>query len=299
MNNATLSTAAMFLAALVLSCAIGGAQEITIEGFAPPGITSGLVLLEYRRIWNTLAPSRPTDKHALRVTYFSKRAEHHTYSLPEWGGGGAVGTGHIVVALDAEPFLYNDFARITIHELVHIAINRACTNAEVPRWFHEGVAMALSGDVTFTEQLATSRAILTGSLLLLSSIDSVNSFGRARAELAYAQSHQAVLFLVETYGIEVVQEILAAAQESGSFWAGVRESLQLSQVEIESMVRAYLVRKFRLAFFFADTYLFWAAIVVLFLAAYVVTVVRNRRKAALMAQQEALDEQGGAGSGPA
>lgn len=260
--------------------------RLVLEGFVPPSVTADAVLFEYRRLSNLLYPGLPPDTAPLTITFFNEKdSRNNTYSLPEWGGGGAVGKDHIVVALDAEPFLYTDFMQITAHELVHIIINRRC-EPPIPRWFHEGVAMALSGEVTFTEQSVISQAILAGRLLMLDDIDSVNSFGRFRARLAYAQSHQAVRFLIDNYGMEVIGEILSNAHAAGSFRGGVRETLQLSENELESMIRQYLIRNFRLAFFIADTYLIWIAILVLFLTGYTATVVRNRKKAALMVEQE-------------
>jgi hypothetical protein len=256
------------------------------EGFVPPGISPASATFEYRRIYNALSTDSTVDTTALTVTFFFKKGfPAHRYSLPEWGGGGAVGADKIVVALDPEPFFYTDFFQITTHELVHIAISRLCPYL-IPRWFHEGAAMLLSGEAGFAEQSVLSRAILSGSLLSLSSIDSVNSFSHFKAQLAYAQSHQAILFLVDTYGIEVLKEILANTAETGSFAEGLRETLQISQNEIEAMTRARLIRRFRLLFFVADTYLFWVLGAFLFIAAYMVTKKRNRRKAELMEIQE-------------
>ena len=274
--------------ALLLPIAAAFSQNIQLEGFVPQGITAPMASYEYKRIHSALSLDKKRSRAPITITYFTKHGIRPTYySLPEWGGGGAIGRDQIIVALDAKPFLYADFAQITVHELVHIAINRICTTTVVPRWFHEGVAMALSGDITFQEQVVLSRAILTGSLISLSSIDSVNSFGRYRAQLAYAQSHQAVKFLINMYGIEALQEILHEANKSASFSKGVTETLQLSQHEIESYARAYLARTFRLAFFVADTYLIWVIALILFIAGYIATRIRNRKKLALMEAQEA------------
>ena len=56
--------------------------------------------------------------------------------------------------------------------------------------------------------------------------------------------------------------------------------------EIDALAVAYLTRKYRLAFFFGDTYLFWVLAMLLFIAGYIATVIRNRRKAARMAMEE-------------
>ena len=50
------------------------------------------------------------------------------------------------------------------HELAHIAINRICDTVKIPRFFHEGVAMSLSGSITIDEQLTLSIALLNHNL---------------------------------------------------------------------------------------------------------------------------------------
>ena len=128
-----------FVAIAVLCVSTAWAQTVTLEGFVPHGITAALASHEYRRIWITLAAAQRPERSPVQIQFLSKKDIHATYLLPEWGGGGAIGRNHIVVALDGEPFFHNDYMQTTVHELTHIVINRICTTTIVPRWFHEGV----------------------------------------------------------------------------------------------------------------------------------------------------------------
>jgi len=67
-----------------------------------------------------------------------------------------------------------DAGRVTVHELVHIVLARAYGSVPVPRWFHEGLAMTLSGELLFEEQVVISRALFTHQLLPFDTIEKVN-----------------------------------------------------------------------------------------------------------------------------
>lgn len=264
---------------LVLVAAVGARGEVVMQGFVPPGMSAAFVQYEYERIWQVLAPHKPVDPTPVTVCYFTKKAtDGEAYALPEWGGGGAIGSNRIVVAMDAVPAMELDLAQITVHELAHVVLNRICGKTRIPRWFHEGIAMTLSCDAGLQEQFAVSRAILTGGLLPLASIDSVNTFGRARAQLAYGQSRGAYLFLVETYGMESVTEIIAAAADQGSFATGVEAALGLSLQELNRLANAYVSKRYGGFLWLADTHVFWVCLSILFVAGFLVTKARRRKQ---------------------
>jgi hypothetical protein len=261
--------------------------QITLEGPVPPEIKLRAITSEYYRIYRTVAPRQTPDKSPLKIVYYSKtQGNSNPFSLPEWGGGGAIGRDLIVVPVDFKPFLEQSFSQITVHELVHIVLSRAYPGLIIPRWFHEGVAMTLAGELSLQENVGVSKAIFTGSLMPLASIDSVNVFGGNRADLAYSQAHLSVLFLVDQYGIDVLPEILNAARRTKIFWTGLNAALGISPQEFDAMLMKYLTSRYQFVFIFADTYVYWLAIVALFIVAFIVTGARNRKRAAAMEEAE-------------
>lgn len=286
----------MFLIVFAAAILLPARGFVELRGFVPRGVSEELVAYEYKRIHRLLAPDERVDTSPLVVTYFTRKGTaHEQYSLPEWGGGGAIGTDRIVVAVDVTPLLDQDFVQTTIHELAHIVINRVAGKTPVPRWFHEGVAMMVSRDVSFREHTVISRAIFAGALMPLSSIDSVNRFGAHRARLAYAQSRQAVRFLVETYGVESLGMILREARRGGSFERAFQEVLGITPGELNRLVRRFVTQRYGPVFWLADTYVLWLAILALALVAYAAAMVRKRRRAAAMEEEERGDEGEGAG----
>jgi hypothetical protein len=281
----------LFVLFLIIITSLAAADQLQFEGIIPPGVDKGVMTAEYFRIYRAVAPRQRPDPRPLRIVYYSEKSEENFDNvLPEWGGGGAIGSSLIVVPTAFKPFLDQSFSQVTRHELVHAVLNRAYPSVDIPRWFHEGVAMTLSGELGFQENVVVSKAIFTGRLMQLSSIDSVNNFGRNRADLAYSQSHLAVLFLIDQYGMDVIQEILILARKTGSFWGGLHAALSLTPYEFEGLYRKDISSRFQLAFVFADYYAFWIAIVALFLVAFGVTIVRRRKKLAQMEKEENEDE---------
>ncbi len=272
---------------LIFAALVAGAQPLHFEGVVPPDVDMAAMNTEYYRIYRIVAPRKRPDRTPLRIVYFSHGSpENFDRALPEWGGGGTIGGNLIVIPTSAKPFMEQSFAQVTRHELVHAVLARAYPSLYIPRWFHEGLAMTLSGEISLQENVDISKAIFTNRLMPLSSIDSVNDFGRNRADLAYSQSHLAVLFLIGHYGIDVIPGILGSAERTGSFWNGVSAELSLDPAEFELLARKDLTARYEFVFLFADSYAFWIAVVVLFLIAFAVTAVRKQQKLALMAQEE-------------
>jgi hypothetical protein len=284
----------------ILLYTAGICAQISIIGFPPGGISAATMNYEYRRLFTILAPGRQTDMAPLTIEYFFRQkllAQGDT--LPEWGGGGAIGGHAIIIPLDAAPFLQQNFYQITLHELTHSIINRLCPGQAVPRWFHEGVAMICSGEVTFQEQVIISQAILFQRLMPLAAIDSVNSFGKMRAELAYCQSRQALLTLIDTWGMDAVREVLHQTRQQNDFWQAVDTVMAITPQEFEQHTRSDIAKRFNAISFLSDSYL-WIGIVFLFLTGVVVTRIRNIRKARLLDEADSLDaKSGGAGLEPA
>jgi hypothetical protein len=267
------------------------ADQLQFEGAIPADVNTAAMTAEYYRIYRMVAPRQRPDPAPLRIVYYTKKSdENFDNVLPEWGGGGAIGGNLIVVPTAFKPFLEQSFNQVTRHELVHAVLARAYPGVAIPRWFHEGVAMTLSGELGFQENVVVSAAIFTGSLMSLASIDSVNSFGRNRADLAYCQSHLAVLFLIDQFGMEVVPDLLIMARKTGSFWNGIHAALSLSPPEFEGFYRKDISSRYQLAFVFADYYVFWVAIALLFLVAAGVAIVRKQKKLAQMARDEKAED---------
>ena len=268
------------------------AATVRVEGeFTGSEMPAEFLESQYDSIYRLILPGKNPDTATITAIFYSEKRRGDNFRLPEWGGGGCLGKDTIVVRVDPNPFLNQDFFRISVHELVHCILERAYPGIAIPRWMHEGLAMMLSGEVSVDEHLVVSKAIVTHSLLPLDAIDSVNLFPRVRADLAYAQSHLALAFLVKTYSMGSLVEILQATRSNGNIWAGIDTVIGLSQKEFETLYRSYLTERYRLVFLVADTYLFWLALALFAIVGILLSVLRRRTKLARMMREEKEEEE--------
>lgn len=281
------------------------AVELRLSGYIPYNFDTTYISREYDRISKVVGLVDTAGEPEPLSIFFYKRSEQRLTGirLPEWGGGGVLGRDSIVLPVDRPSAFYaSDRERILVHELVHIALIRAYGHLRLPRWFHEGLAMSLSGEFTFEEQLYLSRAIIFQSLLPLDSLEHLNRLGHTRATVAYAEAHFAVQLLITTYGIDFVADLLQAAKRTRTFDEVLSSVVGLRRQEFEQLVHAEMVKRYRFLFIVADTSLFWIGIFILAVVAFVVTRVRNHRRKRIMVLEEdavalsAADE-GTAGSG--
>jgi hypothetical protein len=274
---------------LVITAVLPAMCQLNFYGNIPAGINKLDMAAQYSRIYRLIAPQKKPDRSPLKIIYYSQNSKPQaSTALPEWGGGGAIGGNLIIIPTDVKPFLRQDFSQITVHELVHAVICRAYPDVNVPRWFNEGTAMLLSGELSFEETAILSRAVFMSRLLSLDKIDSVNNYGRAMAELAYSQSHAALLCLVSQYGMEIISDCLKAAQKKKDFYIGIQSVAGLSKTDVEDLIRNNISSKYRLALLFSDSSTWWVIISLLFITGFIITVRRNRRRADEMKKQESL-----------
>ena len=258
----------------------------------PPQLDTLSLTGEYKRIRTLLDPSAVDDTVPIIIRFYSHSKEKILgVRLPEWGGGGAIGKDSIIIPVDRNYAFYNtDFRGIAVHELVHIALARSYGHLRVPRWFHEGLAMALSGELSFDETVILSRAILANSLMPLDSIERLNRFDTWKARLAYCQSHFAVSFLIDTYGYDLLPELLQVSQRRRSFQDACVEVFGLRTSEFEYLLHKEMQSRYKFLFLIADYSLFWILLAFLTIAAFIVTFFRNRSRGKRMEQQDEIEQ---------
>jgi hypothetical protein len=260
-----------------------------LEGRVPQGLSTAFLTGNYVRIWRAIAPDTAVDRSCITVIYYSRSDERKLgVRLPEWGGGGAIGRDTIIVPTDRFPLADMDIGRVTVHELVHIALERAYGRVRIPRWFHEGLAMTLSGELSFEEQTALSRAVFSKRLLALDSIERVNRFNVSGAMLAYSESHLAVAFMIDKYSIDGIPELLDSVRALGRFDSALYKVFGFTAQEYDRTVQNYIVDKYQFVFLMGDTYLFWVPGALLVVAGFFAIKIRNRRRKREMEEEEKM-----------
>ncbi|RMH23209.1 MAG: hypothetical protein D6696_01310 [Acidobacteria bacterium] len=131
---------------------------------------------------------------------------------PSWGVGYAFGAAGLVVLMPSRVPGYpdQDLESVLLHEVAHVLIARAARRRPIPRWFDEGVAMAVSRHGLADRTHLIFATIGRGSLHL-ADLDAVFPRGSRAAARAYALSGAVVRWLIEEHGEDVVARILAGA----------------------------------------------------------------------------------------
>ncbi|KMQ49976.1 hypothetical protein CHISP_3122 [Chitinispirillum alkaliphilum] len=266
-----------------------GKSFIRFEGEIPASINKDHLEREYIRIWNRLSPDTEIDTGNLYIIFYHHQAgKQYGVRLPEWGGGGAIGTDSIIIPVNRRRVIGENYNQTAVHELVHIVVNRAFGTVYVPRWLHEGLAMVLSGEIPSEGQLLLSRAVWSGKIFSLDTIEYVNRFNASGAMLAYATSHAAVLYLIETYGMCGIVELLDNARGRRSFPSALENIYGVGPDKLNEEIREHIIKSYRLKILSDERYIF-ALIGILALLAIIVSRFRYRRRLREMAEIESRE----------
>jgi hypothetical protein len=264
------------------------ATRLQFEGYVPHSLDTTFLSREFMRIGKLVGLDIKKDSLPVVILFYRVSEERKSgIRLPEWGGGGALGADSIVLPVDKPSAFYqSDIEKIILHEMVHITLERAYGHLRIPRWFHEGVAMTLSGDISFEQQLQLSRAIILRALVPLDSMEFLNRFSRWRAEVAYSQCQFAVQFLITTYGMDLIPELLLESRKTRRFERACVTVFGLTVPELQKLLDKEMSSKYRILFVIGDYSFVWGGILVLAVVAFVVTVIRKKRKMRIMEEEE-------------
>ncbi len=116
--------------------------------------------------------------------------------MPVWVSGVAhPPRGEIAISLHDPDGSRSELDTLLRHELVHVALYRATNGAELPRWFHEGVAESLANEVSLMRAEALAGAVFGSGVPPIDRLE-VEFRGDARqASVAYAAARDFATWL--------------------------------------------------------------------------------------------------------
>jgi hypothetical protein len=149
---------------------------------------------------------------------------------PGWAAALAFPEQHLVV-LEAREWLSPAGDLTLRHELTHAAL--AELGGPWPRWFHEGLAMRLSGETLVVSQYAALfRGVTQDRLFHFEDLARGWPDQPADVEIAYAQSASFVGFLVDRHGPARLSELLAYVQKGDPFETAFGKAMH-SSLDVE------------------------------------------------------------------
>lgn len=220
--------------------------------------------------------------------------EFDQYSLfhpPDWGAAVAVPALNRIVlkspkiAPGGQPL-----EEIVTHELAHLYLYRLAGRAHLPRWIDEGFASWQSGEWSYGQSLVLARANLSNSLIPLEEIDEVLKFRPAKAALAYAQSHLAVQYFVDSYGkgafVELAHGLGKSRRPDSVFFA----ILGIDRQGYEAEYLAYLKKHYNWVAILSDFTVLWIFLAFLLILAFILYWRRKRKILKAWQKKESFEQ---------
>lgn len=198
-------------------------------------------------------------------------------SLPDWANAVAVPGKNLMILKSPRWDTGENHPEVSaVHELTHLLLHQVVKRHPIPRWLDEGLAIYYSNDQQYISASHLSRAILTRSIIPLGQIDDVLSFQMLKAQLAYEESYTAARFLVETYGTQVLRNILADLARGKTLDTAMTENLGSNLKAFEADWLVFIQKNYRWTFIDSIN-LIWLLVPFLFLLGYLLVKIRNRR----------------------
>jgi hypothetical protein len=209
--------------------------------------------------------------------------------VPDWGIGCAIPSRNAIILKSPLHFNYHrPLSELVTHELAHIFLGNLAKGVALPRWLDEGFAMHQSREWQIGQDVFVARAVLTGSLLRLSEIESVNAFREKKAQLAYTESFLAVSYLAGEYGEGVIKELVDHLSSGISIDLAFLKTIGSNYLTFQLEFEAHIKNKYNWISFFGDTFLLWVGLAFLIVFLY---LVKKRYTKKTLKEWE-LEEQG-------
>jgi len=197
---------------------------------------------------------------------------------PDWGIGVAIPQhGRIIILSPVNEHYGMPFEEVLLHELAHLALWQRTAGNRLPRFLDEGLAMMFAHEWRLEDEITLAKAKLGQSFLTLQEIDYVNFLNPAQAQIAYAQSFQAVKYIFDTFGKQTFWSLMDGFRAGKDRNLVFREVLGTDLAGFDKMVAAYLNSHYHWFMIFTDPTILWIGLALLFLIGFIVIRLRRKR----------------------
>ena len=212
-------------------------------------------------------------------------------ALPDWGIGCAL-LGQSRIVLRSFRRGNGRWREVIVHELAHLVLHQAIQGQQVPRWFHEGVAMWQSQEWSIGRSLSMGVTLFAHGLIPLEEIDHVFSYTSAKANQAYTESFLAITYLHQRAGPDAVRRLVREMRNGRDFQSALEHVCGCSFSAFREGWNTYMHKKYGVlslvSSLFSTTY-FWIGCAGLFLIAYLVKRYRSKKTIERWEREEQQD----------
>lgn len=269
------------------------AQGLTVDHHKEDALYASRVLEIYRDrgapIARSMALPSLTPLHVVIAASNEEFALETSAGVPDWGVGCAFPRRGLIVLKSPRIVDYPlQMEAVVVHEMAHVAAGRVLGRVDVPQWFDEGIAMAIAGEWRLEQSPSLASAAAAGRLIPLGALERGFPGGSEAAALAYAESFQAVRFLMERTGINEPGDLVRLIATEGDFDRALLAIYGASRREFEEDLFGFFGRRFRPGLILRDGRFLFSVATALFLVAVVVRTRRSRRRMREWEEEERL-----------
>jgi hypothetical protein len=202
--------------------------------------------------------------------------------IQPWSVGVAYPRLNLIILLSPKALKrgHMDLRKVFTHEFTHIALGKAFTEREVPRWLHEGLSMYESKEWDFRRISTITRAVLTSSLIPLSEITQRFPQEENQAELSYSESFYLISFLINEFGLVNFHRFIEEYRRDLPLDEVLIDVYGLDLKALEGQWRSHLKMRFSWIPIITSTTTLWFLVTIVFIIGYM------RRRRAKMLQYE-------------
>ena len=174
------------------------------------------------------------------------------------------------------------------HEIAHVLFGQCTRKAvrEIPLWFIEGIAIYFADEWVPSRHETLLKHIFSKSILPLQDLERSFPRTQAGADLAYAESQDALRWLVEVKGRDVLFSLIAELHAGSNFNTAFETVVGWDLATYDIRWRESLTERYQWASLFSNSYVLWGGFGGLALLGYLVCWNRRRRHLNKLAQQE-------------
>lgn len=211
-------------------------------------------------------------------------------SAPYWIAGFANGASSSIVLFPSRSpsYPHDSLADVLLHEVAHVLITRAARGADVPRWFHEGLALAAERGTSLRDRTTLMMAVAL-ERRAVDELDAAFSAEQGEASRAYALSGALVRDLLRRHGPDTAAHILSGMAAGQSF--------ELAVQRVTGQTMAAVEERFwrdnwwqQVVPFLTSSVVLWFGVVLLAVYARRARAVRRARLRRQWAEEEAHEQ---------
>jgi hypothetical protein len=200
-------------------------------------------------------------------------------TIPDWGVGVAIPHRYRIVI--KSPLITpgdKTLGELTAHEFTHIALANAVGFRRLPRWFDEGMAMYISTEWSWSDNLATSWAVVFGGEILLSEIENLSRFEGEMVRVAYSESYLAFKYFLDTYGHSGLNIFLDRIKAGDAIDNAFIVATGANHDSFQAEFKIHLSGRYNLIALIFDSNLLWILMGLVVIIGFIITRLNRKRR---------------------